>query len=151
MKLSGVSWVVLALAISTNAQYFSDGWSPGQQTTKGAPQAVPTFVPKEKPVPKSPPSIKDLTALLDIKYLLSSAPALSLFSSFGINITDRLAAAEVANKIWDERVPLITDENYQDLIVNEPLTEQEEKDRTWVIVMCVPLHTLFASQLNCNP
>lgn len=138
MKLSAVSWGVLALAASANAQYFSEGWVPGQQTTKGAPEAAPTFVPQQKPVAKSPPSLKDLAGLFDIKNLLATAPAVSFFSSLGINITQRLEVAEGA-KIWDERVPLLTDDNYQDLIVNEPLTEQEEKDRTWVIIMYVLL------------
>jgi hypothetical protein len=135
MKLSFASLGALALAASTNAQYFSDGWAPGQQTTKGTPEAAPTFVAQQQPA--KAPSIANIAEFFDIKTLLASAPAVSLFSRFGINITERLAVAVEQAKIWDERVPLITDDNYQDLIVKEPLTEQEEKDRTWIIIMYV--------------
>lgn len=38
-------------------------------------------------------------------------------------------------KLWDERIQLITDDNYQDLIVNEQLSPKEEKDRAWVVIM----------------
>ena len=63
-------------------------------------------------------------------------------------LEDRCRAAQIMNNLsdvvsrgavspWDERIPFITDENFEELIVNEPLTEQEEKDRLWFIVMCV--------------
>ncbi|KAF9462069.1 hypothetical protein BDZ94DRAFT_1290529 [Collybia nuda] len=137
MKLLAASWGILAFTAFTNAQYFSEGWTPGQPTTEGAPEPVPTFVPPQKPVPRSPPSLSDLAGLFDLKNILSTAPAVSFFSRLGINITERLEVAAEGAKIWDERVPLITDNNYQDLIVNEPLTKQEEKDRTWIIIISV--------------
>ena len=38
---------------------------------------------------------------------------------------------------WDERIPLITDENYGELIVNETLTAQEERERIWFLIVYV--------------
>ncbi|KAF8897868.1 hypothetical protein BD779DRAFT_1667782 [Infundibulicybe gibba] len=63
-------------------------------------------------------------------------PFVSLFARFGVNITERLKDARQA-ALWDERVQLITDDNYRDLIVNEELGEQEEKDRVWFLVISV--------------
>jgi hypothetical protein len=63
--------------------------------------------------------------------LLASGPVASLFAKLGINITKTL---EQPNH-WDERIPLITDDNYHDIIVNEPLADEELQDRTWAIIM----------------
>lgn len=54
-----------------------------------------------------------------------------MFAKLGINITKTL---EQPNH-WDERIPLITDDNYHDIIVNEPLADEELQDRTWAIIM----------------
>ncbi|KAG5634531.1 hypothetical protein H0H81_001639 [Sphagnurus paluster] len=141
MKLSALSLGLLSLAVTfVNGQYFSDGWSPGQPVTtaQDAPVANPTDIPRRPPAASNNQQAPfKLSSLLDVNTLLSSPPAVSLFSKFGINITERLEGAVQATKFWDERVPLITDHNYQDLIVNESLTEQEENDRTWVIVISV--------------
>jgi hypothetical protein len=72
--------------------------------------------------------------LFDTNKLLTSGPSVALFNRFGINITEKVAAS---TNIWDERIPLITDDNYEDLVVNEILTEQEEADRVWIIVISV--------------
>lgn len=37
--------------------------------------------------------------------------------------------------IWDERIPLITDSNYVDLVVNEEMTPEEEEKRVWFLVI----------------
>jgi len=71
--------------------------------------------------------------MFDINKILTTGPSVALFNRFGINITERIEASLA--QIWDERVPLITDDNYEDVVVNEILTEQEEKDRLWVIVI----------------
>jgi hypothetical protein len=67
--------------------------------------------------------------------MLSNGPVSQLFNRWGINITERLEAAKANTEIWDSRIPLITDDNYNDLIVNEVLTTEEEKDRVWFLVM----------------
>jgi hypothetical protein len=134
---------LLALLASSNAQYFSAGWSPGQK------QPDPQQPVASKPVPVAAEPVKattnplSLLNLLDTNKILASGPSVALFNRFGINITERLETASLA-KIWDERVPLITDDNYDDLIVNEPLTEQEEIDRVWIIVMYVSYHIYLA-------
>ena len=155
MKISAAALSLLALAGFSNAQYFSAGWSPGQKVPAAEPEAA-TFVPGQSPLPKptgtaageaaapSQATPFSFASLLDINKLLTTEPAVNLFKSFGINITERVQTV-LSQKIWDERVELITDDNYQDLIVNEPLTTQEEKDRLWVIVMSVLCVSGYAS------
>ncbi|KAF8345582.1 hypothetical protein F5887DRAFT_965740 [Amanita rubescens] len=62
---------------------------------------------------------------------LTSGPVASLFARLGVNITKTLEQPNY----WDERIPLITDDNYNDIIVNEPLTDEELQDRTWAIII----------------
>ncbi|KAJ6560308.1 hypothetical protein B0H19DRAFT_945759 [Mycena capillaripes] len=130
MKLFGV----LALAATAvNAQYFSAGWTPGQAVT--AEPSTPSFAgsgapPRQKAEPQESFS---LSSLLDMNKILSSGPIKGLFEKAGINITERLEAAAVMP--WDERVPLITDNNYFDMVVNEPMSEEEEEKRVWCIVV----------------
>lgn len=134
-----VTFTLLALLAFANAQYFSAGWSPGQKKTEPK-QPVAT---KPVPIPSEPAKATtnplSLLNLFDTNMILKSGPSVALFNLFGINITQRMEAASLA-KIWDERVPLITDDNYEDLIVNEALTEQEETDRVWIIVMYASSH-----------
>ena len=133
---------LLSIVAVANAQYFSAGWSPGQPTTPEAPPAA-TFTPNqqtaETEAPKDPSTPFSIWSMLDLNNLLATEPSVALFSRLGINITNKLEAALQESKLWDERIPMITDYNYNDLIVNEPLTEQEERDRTWVISMYVAL------------
>jgi hypothetical protein len=136
------SLALLALLASSNAQYFSAGWSPGQK------QPEHQSLKEPEPVPVAAEPAKAITPLsllklFDTTTILKSGPSVALFNRFGINITERMETASLA-KIWDERVPLITDDNYEDLIVNEALTEQEEVDRVWIIAMYVFSQIYFA-------
>ena len=125
--------VVLALFVSIEAQYFSAGWAPGQPIPE---EASPTSLPEEQAPASKRISPSSLASYLDLRKLLTSELAVALFSQFGVNITEKVQGVlEQSKNWWDERVPLITDNNYEDLIVNEPLTEEEERDRTWIIVM----------------
>jgi len=74
-----------------------------------------------------------LAGLSTAQYFSRGAAALFL-NKVGINVTEKVQNALTTN-IWDERVELITDENYKERIVNEPMTEEEEKTRVWVIVV----------------
>ena len=143
MKLSLASIFLLALVGSSSAQYFSAGWQPGRaaQETTDASVPEPSSTP-EAAAPAQPQKPFSFFSLFDLNHILTSEPAAALFNKVGINITERVQNA----KIWDERVELITDDNYKELIVNEPLTEKEEKDRVWVIVMYV--HCCRLSQLG---
>ncbi|KAI0677258.1 hypothetical protein C8Q78DRAFT_960338 [Trametes maxima] len=153
MRLSSVLLSALLCAASARAQYFSAGWTPGQpvppaEPQGGAPPPAHTFERAAAPLPTpeqagaqaqttaSPAStLKSLTSLLDVNRLLTSGPVASLFGKIGVNITD--AVAKGAASPWDERVPLLTDENFDDVVVREVLTEQEEKDRVWFIIISV--------------
>lgn len=148
MKLSLAAISLLALAASSNAQYFSGGWRPGQaaQETTDAYVPEPSSTP-EPAAPAQPQKPFSLSSLFDFNRILTSAPAAALFSQVGINITEKVQAA-LDVKIWDERVELITDDNYKDIIVNEPMTEQEEKDRVWIIVMCVYCYEYTGSRAD---
>ncbi|KAJ7181643.1 hypothetical protein C8R43DRAFT_969771 [Mycena crocata] len=125
------AFCVLVLATIANAQYFSDGWVPGQAVT--AESAAPTAggVPSGRQAQPAEPF--SFSSLLDVNKILNSGPIKGLFDKAGINITERLEAAAVSP--WDTRIPLITDENYFDMVVNETMTEEEERDRVWVIVV----------------
>lgn len=72
--------------------------------------------------------------MFDLSNLLASGPVASLAARAGINISEKLAEVK-SRKLWDDRIPLITDDNYEEIIVNEPMTEEEEKDRVWFLVM----------------
>ncbi|KAF8165687.1 hypothetical protein B0H34DRAFT_690040 [Crassisporium funariophilum] len=139
MKLSVAALSLLALVGSSTAQYFSAGWTPGQKQQPQEPE-VATFVPvpEEKATTAAQPKAApfSFSNLFDINKLLTSEPAVAIFNRMGINITEKVQAA-LDHKIWDERVELITDDNYKELIVDEPLTEQQEKDRVWILVISV--------------
>ncbi|KAK0491511.1 hypothetical protein IW261DRAFT_1438121 [Armillaria novae-zelandiae] len=134
MKYLTVYWLALFCSLSlVSAQYFSEGWKPGQAVPSEIP--VPTSTPfsansQEKSAPLRP---TDLLKLFEVKTWITSEPAVALFSRFGVNITERLAAAEVLP--WDNRIPLITDDNYEEIIVNEELTEEEEEERIWALLI----------------
>ncbi|OBZ70492.1 hypothetical protein A0H81_09661 [Grifola frondosa] len=135
MKLPYILLASLACAASVNAQYFSPGWTPGQAVTSEPDSATATFDSNAVPTSQSRPANGDgsLSSLFDVSKLLSSGPVSSLFGKLGVNITERLKAAKTSP--WDLRVPMITDDNYEEMIVNEPLTQEEEADRVWILVI----------------
>lgn len=109
-----------------NAQYFSAGWTPGQpvptlptHAQSQAPQSTETTEKRRTTLPK--PSFLD--------NLVTGGPLSALSSVIGLNFTG------TPPMVWDERIPLITDPNYADLIVNEKMTPEEEEERVWFIIM----------------
>lgn len=143
MKLSGILFSSLLCVASVRAQYFSAGWTPGQPAPKEAeaapaPEAEYTFDASSHPAP--PPRAAPDTSKLGfgdriMVNILSSPTVQWMAGKVGMNITE---AVERGSKgPWDDRIPLITDENYDDLIVNEQLTDEELRDRVWILVMCV--------------
>src|ERR1700677_3701470 len=130
MRLVPLVFTALALVVPSGAQYFSAGWLPGQ--------AVPTATPEPSsfnPTSASLPPPRQGESRFSLSYFLSAGPAAQLLDRLGINITERLEAARNNSEIWDGRIPLITDDNYNDLIVNEVLTEEEEKSRVWLLIV----------------
>ncbi|EAU84393.1 hypothetical protein CC1G_01389 [Coprinopsis cinerea okayama7 len=137
MKFSNIALGVLAFGgLSARAQYFSEGWKPGQPVHHTVAEAEATYAPGG-PIPGSPqvqqqqkgttPSPVSLLQWLDPEKLLSS-----VLKKAGFNMTG------VGQSPWDERIPLITDDNYHDVIVNETFeSEDEERDRVWALVVTV--------------
>lgn len=116
-------FVVAGLA---NAQYFSAGWTPGQpvptlHTNAQSQAAQSTEVAGKRG--KTPPK----PSFLD--NLVTSGPVSALSSVIGLNFSGTPPV------VWDERIPLVTDSNYADLIINEEMTPEEEEERVWFIIV----------------
>jgi hypothetical protein len=127
MRVFTFSLALLACVASARSQYFSAGWSPNDPTTDTSSPTQPehTYTPVSKPSSGNP-----------LQDFLTSGPLAQLFAKLGYNLTEHIeAAAKKEAEKWDSRIPLITDENYDDMIVNETLTLEEEKDRVWFLVV----------------
>ncbi|KAI0751081.1 hypothetical protein C8Q80DRAFT_1155439 [Daedaleopsis nitida] len=139
MKLSAILLPSLLCAASASAQYFSAGWVPGQPVLNDPPAPGHNFDPAANtPATPGPDAAGADAARANLGLMdriMTSPPVVSLFSKVGVNITD--AVARGAALPWDERIPLITDDNWEEMVVNEPLTEQQEKDRVWIAVISV--------------
>lgn len=138
MKFLAILLGSLACASFSNAQYYSEGWTPGMPVPTGEATPHSTWQGYRAAPTKTgsviPTSLKELQDMFDLTNLLTSGPVADLAAKAGYNITEKLAEVK-SRKIWDERVPLITDENYEDLVVNEAVTADEEDKRVWFIVM----------------
>jgi hypothetical protein len=150
MKILSLLLGSLAFVASVDAQYFSEGWKPGKAVPSKQPSTPSTGATEApKPTRTGRPSLKELSSMLDLSHLLASGPVVSLAARAGINMTEKLAIAR-SHKFWDERITLIDDDNYGDLIVNETMTVEEEKSRVWFLVMyvCLFLLLLLLSHLH---
>ncbi|PIL37411.1 hypothetical protein GSI_01105 [Ganoderma sinense ZZ0214-1] len=135
MKLSGILFSSLLCAASAHAQYFSAGWTPGQKAPaaeEAPPEPAYTFDPAAHAAQATETAGKQ-PGFVD--RLLTSGPIASLFGKLGVNVSDAVARGGLSP--WDERIPLITDENYVEMIVNETLTAQEERERIWFLIVSV--------------
>jgi hypothetical protein len=132
MRFSASLSLAFGLFGAVSAQYFSAGWAPGQPVQQ---ESATEWSPNQA-VPRNAQSRQQTS--FDWTKLLTDGPVGSLFEKAGINITKNIedAALKEANR-WDKRIPLITDDNYDNIIVNEALTEEEEQERIWFIVMSV--------------
>ncbi|KAJ3473849.1 hypothetical protein NLI96_g12792 [Meripilus lineatus] len=142
MKLTCLLVASLALVVSTHAQYFSDGWQPGQTVTQDvpAPEYTPGAQPPDSfearaPPPARPPKEPLTWSTLSVSRILETDTVSSLFGKLGLNISEQLEAAKARAELWDKRIPLITDDNYDELIVNEELTPDELEKRVWFVVI----------------
>ncbi|KAJ3854946.1 hypothetical protein EV368DRAFT_62879 [Lentinula lateritia] len=123
-----IFWLLLGLFSFANGQYFSEGWKPGQAFTNEPLAPVPTVASGH--VGEEPQSQQGSS--------LDSSSISSIFAKIGVNITSIASAAGLSSKAaypWDPRIPLITDVNYDNIVVNEELTPEEEGNRTWLIVV----------------
>lgn len=140
MKLVAVLSTALVCAASASAQYFSEGWKPGQaaaaQPTHDA--AAPVFTPGA-----SPQQPAEATSPFDLSKILTTGPIGSLLAKAGVNLSASLNATAQLAELWDQRIPLIHDDNYDEFIVNEELTPEEEAKRVWFMIMYVSFTIYF--------
>jgi hypothetical protein len=136
MRLNTFALVALAFVAPSCAQYFSAGWTPGQAVPTHTPEPSSSSLGAETtPLPPPPPPPSGQSRF-DLSHILSSGPVSQFLNRFGINVTESLEAARGAlPEIWDSRIPLVTDDNFNELIVNEELTDEEEKHRVWLLIM----------------
>ncbi|KAF9236201.1 hypothetical protein BU15DRAFT_77174 [Melanogaster broomeanus] len=119
---------LLAVVGLADAQYFSAGWKPGQP--------VPTLPAHQQPPSARPGESTEKRGIMPPKSsfldkLVTDGPVSAVTSLIGLNIS---GTPDVS---WDPRIPLITDSNYVDMIVNESMTPEEEEKRVWFLVITV--------------
>ncbi|KIO12382.1 hypothetical protein M404DRAFT_123436 [Pisolithus tinctorius Marx 270] len=130
MRLQASLLSLLAITGIANAQYFSAGWTPGQPVpTEPATTAPPTS--SWSQVAQNADSNRANTFSSFLDELVTAGPVSAIMSFAGLNISG------TRNLDWDERIPLITDSNYQDIIVNEELSPEEEEKRVWFLIITV--------------
>ncbi|QRW15768.1 hypothetical protein RhiXN_03769 [Rhizoctonia solani] len=81
-----------------------------------------------------------LVKTLDLGKIVTEGPIASALSGIGINAVEQLELARkrAAERGWDERIPLLTDSNYELLVKNETFGSPEEAEkRTWFVVVTV--------------
>jgi hypothetical protein len=96
-------------------------------TTIPAPQPVPT------PSLSAPADAVPTATGFDWTVILKQGPIADIFKLAGVNFTERLDAAikKAAKPPYDTRIPLITDDNY------EEIKATTIDDDTWFIVVSV--------------
>lgn len=123
------------------AQYFSAGWRPGQKVAREDVDAR-EWAPGDRPEEKTP-STSDIEATPPAEtpfhwsHIVTQGPIGDALLKAGFNLT---AAREEAERrranMWDARIPLVTDENYEGLIPNEIFSsEEEERERVWFLIV----------------
>lgn len=132
---------LFSFSTSVYAQYFSAGWQPGQKIVQEDVN-VREWTPGDNAKDSPPPPVDTGAApsaetSFQWSKILTEGPIGDVLLKVGINVT---AAKEEAERrkadMWDSRIPLITDDNYESLIVNETFSsEQEEGDRVWFLVV----------------
>ena len=135
------------LASLASAQYASSGWQPGQ-TVRAQRVQQPAYDPanpRAVPQPPQPPSANEqqpTPAAAPIRggdffsRLLASGPLGGMFQKAGVNISRAIENQHI-DESWDTRIPLIYDDTFNDTVVNEKLTLEEEAKRVWFLIVCV--------------
>lgn len=111
--------------------YYSSGWSP--EGTKEADTPSPTPPLEGDAHDAQAPVVTGSSSSFDWTDLLKKGPIGGLFELAGINVTQHLDAAKqrAAQKPYDTRVPMITDENYESLVL-DPVSGV---NKTWFLVV----------------
>ena len=148
MKLSSLLSLIAAsplFAVASSDDNYFEGWD--LSAAAEAASSTPTLTAlTESTTSLAAASTPSSSPWFDWTRLVTSGPISYLLTRAGVNITQHLdAAAQRADeKPWDSRIPMITDENWENMVLNEPLSPAEETDRTWFMVVCVPLFLVTA-------
>ncbi|KAF8314742.1 hypothetical protein DL93DRAFT_2079894 [Clavulina sp. PMI_390] len=133
---------LLLLPVAASAAY-TEGWKPGQaytryQTSSATGTAATSIPTKDHSAPR-PPSLNDITKLFDLEYLLTEGPLSRVAQRLGWNVTEHLEKArEGVPPRFNIDIPLLTDENYEQDLLNEQFSSaEEEEDRVWAIMCSV--------------
>lgn len=120
-----------------HAGYFSEGWNPDDQsTTTSALSGIPTQNPEEHTGTPAHTHGFQFPAL-NLESLLVSGPIASVIAKTGINITQKLqeASIQTGQTRWDQRIPLISDALYQEMVTGEPLTLEDQEKSVWFFIV----------------
>ena len=132
---------LFSFSTSVYAQYYSAGWQPGQTPVREDADArkwVPGDTPAEKPQPTSDTGATPSTGIsFHWSRFLTEGPIGDALLKIGLNYTAVKEEAERRKvNMWDTRIPLITDDNYKSLIVDETFSsEEEERERVWFLIV----------------
>lgn len=141
-----VSFALFAVLSTTTSAAYTDGWQPGKPYTKYLTSSTTTGTAGSS-IPTSPTSspqhaeqkswsFKDI---FNLENILTQGPVSRVIQKFGFNVTAQL---EMARQGIPPRfapdIPLLTDANYEDELLNEQYaSQQEEDDRVWAIMWYV--------------
>lgn len=123
------------------AQYYSAGWQPGQKVVRedvDTPKWAPGDSTEGNPPPPSDTGMAPPTEMsFHWSSILTSGLIGDALLKIGLNYTAvREEAERRRTNMWDPRIPLITDDNYENLIVNETFSsEEEERERVWFLIV----------------
>ncbi|KIJ69817.1 hypothetical protein HYDPIDRAFT_104448 [Hydnomerulius pinastri MD-312] len=120
---------LLTVAGIAHAQYFSAGWAPGQPIPTLPAQQQQQQAARPAETAEMQGNIPPKPSFLD--NLVTAGPISAITSLVGLNISG------TPDAVWDARIPLITDSNYVDMIVNEEMTPEEEEKRVWFLLITV--------------
>jgi hypothetical protein len=124
-----------------NAQYYSAGWQPDQKVVRedvDAHKWAPGDSPETNPPPPSGTGVTPPTQMsFHWSRILTEGLIGDALLKIGLNYSAvREEVERRKTNMWDSRIPLITDDNYESLIVNETFSsEVEERERVWFLIV----------------
>ncbi|KAF8592583.1 hypothetical protein K439DRAFT_1625932 [Ramaria rubella] len=118
--------LIFVTIANAEAFHYSSGWSPGQTSSSVNPTA-------------SPQAQNPSSQQFSWSSFLTSGPIATFFAKSGVNMTERLAEAQRKAELpWDDRIPMIRDDNFEELIFNESFaTPEEDEVRIWFLVVTI--------------
>ncbi|CAE6428747.1 unnamed protein product [Rhizoctonia solani] len=137
------------------AQYFSEGWTPGQAVpTETVEAETITGTPTSTATPAAKWSWQEFSSKhLDFGKFVTEGPIATALSGIGFNATEQLELARqrALERGWDERIPLLTDSNYETLVKNETFdTPEAAEKRTWFVVVTIGKQDTMSKYVDEN-